>query len=329
MIGGWYSQSAIDLQEWDMDWSDRIGRRIKLRDLHILQVVAQQGSMAKAARHLAISQPVISKVIADLEREVGRPLLDRDRHGAEPTVYGASLLKHGLAVFDELRQSVKEIEYLADPTTGELRIATHEVMAAGFVAAIIMSLRLRHPNLTVHVKLLSPLDALYRELRERNVDLMLGRILTPFVEEGLEAEVLFNESIVIVAGRRNRLTRRPKIALADLIHEPWVFPVAGSIGERIVAEMFLLSGLEMPRRGAVWAGMPMHAALVSNGPYLTSLPGSLVHFGVNHLSVKVLPIKVPVPPSPVGIVTLKRRTINPVAQLFIDHAREVAKPLAG
>ena len=89
--------------------------------------------MAKAARHLAISQPVISKVIADLERELGWPLLDRDRHGAEPTIYGASLLKHGLAVFDELKQSVKEIEYLAGATTGELRIATPNVMAAGFL----------------------------------------------------------------------------------------------------------------------------------------------------------------------------------------------------
>jgi DNA-binding transcriptional LysR family regulator len=74
--------------------------------------------------------------------------------------------------------------------------------------------------------------------------------------------------------------------------------------------------------------MPMHAALVANGPYLTTLPGSLVHFSVKYLSVKVLPINVPVPPSPVGIITLKRRTINPVAQLFIDHAREIARPLA-
>ena len=311
-----------------MDWSDRIGRRIKLRDLHILQAVAQQGSMAKAARHLAISQPVVSKVIADLEREIGRPLLDRDRHGAEPTVYGAALLKHGLAAFDELRQSVEEIEYLADPTNGELRIATHDVMAAGFLPAVIKSLHRRHPHLTIHVKLSVVADTLYRELRDRNVDLILGRNLTPFMEEDLKAEVLFNETTVIVAGKRNRWTRRRKIELADLIHEPWVFPAAGSVAERIAADMFRSSGLEMPRRGAVCAPMPVVAALVANGPYLANLPGSLVHFGGNHLQVKVLPIKVPVPPSPVGIITLKRRTINPVAQLFIEHAREVAKPLA-
>jgi DNA-binding transcriptional LysR family regulator len=312
-----------------MDWSDRIGRRIKLRDLHILQAVAQHGSMAKAARHLAISQPVISKVIADLEREVGHPLLDRDRHGAEPTIYGASLLKHGLAVFDELRQSVEEIEYLADPTKGELRIATHDVMAAGFLPAIIKSLHRRHPRLVIHVKLSVVADTLFRELRDRNVDLILGRNLTPFVEDDLKAETLFNETTVIVAGRRNRWTRRRKFELADLIHERWVFPAAGSVAERIAAEMFRACGVEMPRGGALFAPMPVVAALVGNGPYLANLPGSLVHFSSDQLQVKVLPVKVPVPPSPVGIITLKRRTINPVAQLFIEHAREVAKPLAG
>jgi DNA-binding transcriptional LysR family regulator len=311
-----------------MDWSDRIGRRIKLRDLHILQAVAQQGSMAKAARHLAISQPVVSKVIADLERELGRRLLDRDRHGAEPTIYGAALLKHGLAVFDELRQSVKEIEYLADPTAGELRIATQSVMVAGFLPAVIRSLHRRHPNLTIDVTLSVAADTLYRELRDREVDLILGRIFAPFGEEDLKAEVLFDDSTVIVAGRRNRWARRRKIQLVDLIHEPWVFPVAGSTGTLIAAEIFRSSGLEMPRRGAVRAAMPMHAALVANGPYLSMLPGSVVRFGGKQLSIKVLPIKVPVSSSPVGIVTLKRRTISPVAQLFIEHAREIAKPLA-
>jgi len=309
-----------------MDWSDRIGRRIKLRDLHILQAVAQQGSMAKAARYLAISQPVISKVIGDLERELGRPLLDRDRHGAEPTIYGASLLKHGFAVFDELRQSVEEIEYLADPKKGELRIATHDVIAAGFLPVVIRSLHRRYPHLTIHAKLSVVADALYRELRDRNVDLILGRNLTP-VEEDLKAEVLFDETTVIVAGKRSRWARRRKIEIADLVHERWVFPAAGSVAERIMTEMFRSSGLEMPRRGVVCAPMPVVAGLVANGPYLANLPGSLVHFGSNHLQVKVLPIKVPVPPTPVAIVTLKRRTINPVAQLFIEHARNVAKSL--
>lgn len=108
-----------------MQWEDRIGRRLKLRDVHILLTTVQCGSMAKAAERLAISNPVVSKTIADLEHALGVLLLERSRQGVEPTVYGRAVLKHGLAAFDELRQCVKEIEFLADPTAGEVRNRKH------------------------------------------------------------------------------------------------------------------------------------------------------------------------------------------------------------
>src|SRR6266550_5677979 len=96
----------------NMRWADRIGRRLKLRDLHVLSVVVQWGSMAKAARQLAGSQPVVSAAIADLEHVIGVRLLDRGRQGVEPTIYGRALLKHGAVAFDALKQGVKEIEFL-------------------------------------------------------------------------------------------------------------------------------------------------------------------------------------------------------------------------
>src|SRR5712692_12022510 len=105
-----------------MQWKDRIGYRLRLRDLHILLTVAQCGSMGKAATHLAVSQPGVSKVIADMEYMLGVRLLDRNSQGVEPTMYGRALLTSGLAVFDDLRQGVKNIEFLANPTAGELRI---------------------------------------------------------------------------------------------------------------------------------------------------------------------------------------------------------------
>ena len=101
--------------------------------------------------HPAVSQPAISKVVADLERAFGVRLLDRDRHGAEPTIYGKELLKHGIIVFDELRESVKAIEFLTDPTGGELRIGASNALAAGLIPAVISLLHRRHPRLTFHV----------------------------------------------------------------------------------------------------------------------------------------------------------------------------------
>jgi DNA-binding transcriptional LysR family regulator len=69
---------------------------------------------------------VVSKTIAHLEPTLGVRLLDWTPHGVEPTIYGKALLKRSLSAFDELRQSVKEIEFLADPGTGELRVGFGE-----------------------------------------------------------------------------------------------------------------------------------------------------------------------------------------------------------
>jgi DNA-binding transcriptional LysR family regulator len=116
-----------------MPWDDRIGRRLKLRDLHILRVAARLGSLGKAANALAISQPAVSKAIRDLERLLGARLLDRSPTGVEPTIYGETLLNRSIAVFDELKQSVSEIDSLGDPTTGEVRIACPLAVASTLI----------------------------------------------------------------------------------------------------------------------------------------------------------------------------------------------------
>src|SRR2546423_1276988 len=133
-----------------MQWTDRIGRRVKLRHIHVLLAVAQSGSMARAAERLAISQPVVSKTIADLEHALGVRLLDRTSHGVEPTAYGLSFIHCGTAVFDELRRGVQEIEFLADPTVGEVRIGGGAVFTDVLVPAAIARLAARYPRIEFH-----------------------------------------------------------------------------------------------------------------------------------------------------------------------------------
>jgi DNA-binding transcriptional LysR family regulator len=111
-----------------MRWDERVARRLKLRDLYVLRTVTTLGSMGKAAHELAVSQPAISKAITDLEFVLGVRLLDRSRRGVEVTRYGAALLKWSAAAFDNLRQGVDEIDFLADPTGGEVRIGSTDVM---------------------------------------------------------------------------------------------------------------------------------------------------------------------------------------------------------
>ena len=147
-------------------WETRIGRRLKLRDLHVLFSVVQWGSMAAAAKNLAMSQPAVSKVISDLESVLRVRLLDRSSRGIEPTIYAHALLKRGHVAFDELRQGVRDIEFLADPTAGEVRIASQELFAAGLLPAVIDRISRRHPKIVVRI-VPGTATLEFRELRER------------------------------------------------------------------------------------------------------------------------------------------------------------------
>jgi DNA-binding transcriptional LysR family regulator len=119
-----------------VDWDEQIGRRLRLRDLRVFFAVLDSGSLAKAAELLRVSQPAVSQVIGDLEHALGVKLFDRSTRGVEPTLYARALLVRGRAAFDELRQGIRDIEFLANPESGELTIGYPESTAATILPKI-------------------------------------------------------------------------------------------------------------------------------------------------------------------------------------------------
>jgi DNA-binding transcriptional LysR family regulator len=310
-----------------MHVSDRIGRRMKLHDLHVLMAVVQAGGMGKAARELNTSQSAVSRSIAELEYAFGVRLLDRSRQGVEPTQYGRALLGCGAAVFDELRQGVKSIEFLTDPTVGELRIAGNEHIVAGLIASVFARLRRQYPGIAIDVTSVRATSEQRRYLRERKIDLVVGPIASPS-EDDILTTVLFHDHIVAVVGSKNRWFRRRKVELSELADEPWALPPLDSSFAVLIAEAFHAQGIRFPPRGFARGSVHLLCALVASGPFLGILPASLLRFGPNLPALKTLPVELPTPQLPVGIMTLKNRTLSPVAQLFIDCACELTKPLA-
>ena len=171
-----------------MKWDDRIGRRLELHDLHVLLTVAELGSMGKAAERLAVSQPSVSKAIADIEHTIGVRLLDRTPKGVETTSYGRALLRRSMGAFDELRQGIKDIELLADPTAGEVRVGCPEAIATGLLLASIAKFSDQYPRVLVRVTAANNMAHEFRLLRDRVVDFLVGSLPQPFNHDDLEAE---------------------------------------------------------------------------------------------------------------------------------------------
>jgi DNA-binding transcriptional LysR family regulator len=307
-----------------MNWTERIGGRVKLRDLHIALAVADAGSMTKAAQELAVSYPVVSKTISGLEQTLGVKLFDRSISGVEPTHYGRALLQSGVAVFDEMRKGLQQIEFIKRPDAGELRIGSSIVVDAGLLPAVIERFSKDFPNAVLHVLPENIATQQYDNLRNRNVELVLGRLPVTMHEADLATETLFHEPNVVAAGADSPWAKRRNLKLADLMGEPWVLAQPGSLARSIQDQVFRNGGLEPPAATVMTVSLHLYMRLVETGRWLGLVPGSAMRFGGKGMRLKALPVKTLPPPAPVGFVTVRDRTLTPLAERFIDCTRRVA-----
>jgi DNA-binding transcriptional LysR family regulator len=307
-----------------MEWESRLGRRLRIRDVHILATVVRCGSMAKAAPQLAMSQPAVSEAIANLEHILRVRLLDRGPRGVEPTIYADALLKRASLVFDELRQGVRDIEFLADPTAGQVKIGCAESFMAGLLPAIVERLSRRYPKVVVHADYAQHATTEFRDVREREVDLALGRISEPFAHDDLNVERLYEEEYYVVASSRSRWARRRKVALAELMNEPWIHMPPNNIINSLMTDAFRRQGLDVPRESVASFSMHLRTHLLASGNFLTIMPNSMLRFNAERWGLKALPIDLGIRARQVAVVTLKHRTLSPVVQLFLENARAVA-----
>ena len=314
-----------------IDWESQIGRRLRLRDLHVFAIVMQRGSMAKAAADLGVSQPTISEVIADLEHALGVRLFDRSRQGVQPTIYGTTLLCRVRVVFDELRQGVRDIEFLTDSTAGEVRIGCPESLATALISPVVQQFARQCPRVTINMTLLNTPTLDFPQLHDRTLDLVVVRLPIPRTEgpeyRDLQIEYLFDDGLVVAAGVQSRFKHRRKVDLADLIGEPWILTPPGAAIYNHMMLIFGQRGLTPPLVAIGTQSFGFRGDLLEGGDYIAPIPRSIFNQYAKRMPLKLLLVNLPIRPWPIALVTLKDRTASPVVKRFIDCTRSVAKTL--
>jgi DNA-binding transcriptional LysR family regulator len=111
------------------------------------------------------------------------------------------------------------------------------------------------------------------------------------------------------------------------MNEAWTLPPPDSLNGQLIVGAFRARGLDLPRATLVTASVPVRNALLASGRFLSTVPGSVFRFAASNPGLKRLPIDLPTTRTPVAVITLKNRTLSPVAQVFIDCAREIVKRL--
>ena len=303
-----------------MKWDDRIGRRLRLKDLHTLQTVAEVGSMAKASERLALSQPAISKAVSDMEHALGASLLDRSARGVALTESGRLLVERTRVVFDEISQGVSDIERLSDPTRGIVKIGTTHPVAS-VVSEIISRMASKYPRVGYDV-MVSDLDTLIGELRQRTRDVVVTRWAAPPVADDLTVKPLFKSPLAVVAAQGHPLLRRKKLSLADVMDERWALSPPDSFLGRVVVDLFRRRKLLVPTAAADELTLDPATRLdpLLERRFLTILPAQMLRSPAQRAWLRALDVDLRDSLQPIAAITLQKRRVGGAVKLLGESA---------
>src|SRR5262249_49612865 len=143
----------------------------------------------------------------------------------------------------------------------------------------------------------------------------------------LAAEILFYDTLAVMTAAKNPLTRRRKLTLAQIADEPWTLLPSDSFFGAVIAETFRANGHEPPRPTVTSLSFKVHDEILATGRFLTAMPGFMQLVLSHNPPLKTLPVALRNPRTPIGLMTLKNRTLTPLAQLLIDNVRIRARGL--
>jgi len=295
-----------------MDLADRISRRVKLRDLHLLEALSRQGSMAKAAAELALSQAAVSKAVAEMERLLGFPVVERSARGVKPTEAGEVLLARGRTVFDEIASGVRDVAALVDPLAGRVRVGVPEPQV-GLLAMVIDRLVATCPRIELEVTV-SDGESLMRGLRQRDLDVVITRHVPSARDTDVDAQILHKAPLVVLVSKTHPLASKRKLKLQDLANERWTLSPSTSPLGIIVARTFAAERMEVPAAAVIGLSIYLRLALVSDGRFLTMVPQATAQHSIVRDWAKVLPLKLAPAPGAVCLVRLAKR--NPIGAVM-------------
>jgi DNA-binding transcriptional LysR family regulator len=228
-------------------------------------------------------------------------------------------------VFDELRRGLQNIENLTDPYAGELRIGVPEPVR-DLLSSVAERIARKYPRIVINF-IMGEAKPLQDMLRGRQVDIIFTRLIR--TNDGdFTREPFFEQQLYVVCGRKNRWVKRRRVALAELMDEPWVLPDSANIIAPLVDECFRTNGLAQPKAQIIANSLHVREMMASRGHFLTILPSSSLFASGRRTHLKVLPVELPVKPQLVEIATLKGRSLSPVANVFLNAVRSVAQPPA-
>ncbi|MFM0038109.1 pca operon transcription factor PcaQ [Paraburkholderia strydomiana] len=298
--------------------------RVKFRHLQCFLAVAQFGSVQRAADSLSITQPAVSKTVAELETLLGVKLFERGRHGAVPTREGQLFMPHASACVSALRQGVDLLARAEGAAAATLEIGILPTVAAALIPPVLKRFAALWPRVIVRLANGANPELLER-LKAGTIEFAIGRLADPERMVGLSFEQLFTEPLVAVVRAGHPLALGPGLPATSLEDFPVVLPPFGTLIRQSADSLLIAWGVQPLSAFVEVLSVSTGRALTLENDAVWFVPLSAVEYELAHGMLARLPLPFAGTGEPVGLIRRSDTQPSPVARAFIDAVREVAQ----
>lgn len=306
---------------------DRVLRsNLKLRHLQLLIALDEFRHLGRAADFLSLTQPAVSKSLAEIERMFGLSLFTRSTRGTEPTPYGATVVRFARSVLADFSRTQDEIAAVASGAAGQVSVGAMVVATPGLLARAIGELKARSSRTTIFVEE-GDLTRLLPRLRVGELDFIVGRLEPGYAAPDLETEALYEEAMCVVMPRGHALGRKRKVGWTDLAALPWVLPPAWASSRTKLNQVFYQHGLNPPTdllETTSWLNtVTFMQQLQAVGFVAQGVAEDLEAKGLARRVGITIPFELP----PVGLISMRARLRTPTSLQLVECLRQQARQI--
>jgi LysR family transcriptional regulator, pca operon transcriptional activator len=298
-----------------------LDQRLKLPLLRVADALDTHGSLLKASAALGLGQPALTRSLRELEEITGAALFERHPRGVRPTAAGVAVIRVARRVLGELRRMEAELDALGAVEGGSVAVGVLPVAAVGILPGALIALRAARPGLRVNLQQ-GRTEELLPLLASRELDLIVGRLYAPAVPDGFQRLPMWEEPIAVLARAGHPLLRpgRGAVTAAALAGHEMVLP---TVSQRVGQEIdHLLALLGLPQDVALRSssyGFIREMLLASDA--VSIMPRSMMVGDLLRGALRVLPLPVPAPPRPAGIILPADPPPTPAVSAFVGALR--------
>lgn len=245
-------------------------RRLKPPYLHLILKIAETGQLQIAASMLAMSQPAASRILADIEAEIGSPLFVRQPKGMEPTATGEAFVRYARVILAEFANLEADINSINTGYEGDVRIGSVTGPAVGCLVPAILATRKTSPKIELTVEV-GPSAALVRGLEEGRFDFVIARVPPDQDSRAYKVLPARQENVSLVVRKGHHLAGRSRVPLTDLAECEWIIQERGSPIRQAVENAFHAAAVPVPQSITNSSSLLIMLALLEKSDVIATL----------------------------------------------------------